>query len=790
MEKWRISRHIVKRSSTSLFKSLLSTNFEKSINTSGSTYKSGRNCNPYVEHYFQCQKRHFQTCCHPLRDYTGNLHASKATNLEHICRIQYKSFGSVATQIQRNPSFSTLNSDDVDHFKKILGEKNVIQDEDRLLTANVDWMGKYKGSSKLLLQPRSTEEVSQILKYCNTRCLAVVPQGGNTGLVGGSVPVFDEVIINVGSMNHIISFDEVSGILVCEAGCILENLDSFLVNHGFMMPLDLGAKGSCQIGGNVSTNAGGLHFVRYGSLHGNVLGLEAVLANGTVLDMLGTLRKDNTGYDLKQLFIGSEGSLGIATKVSILTSPKPSSKNLAFLACKDYLSCQDALDSFTVYLQVYMPLDVGAKGSCQSGEMYQQCWRFAFGLEAVLEMVLCLTCLGLCAKIIQAMTDNSYLSGSEGSLDVATKFSILTSPKPSSKNQLFLLVKIILAVRFMMPLDLGAKGSCQIGGNVSTNAGGLHFVRYGSLHGNVLGLEAVLANGTVLDMLGTLRKDNTGYDLKQLFIGSEGSLGIATKVSILTSPKPSSKNLAFLACKDYLSCQKLLQEAKRKLGEILSAFEFLDSQSMELVLTHLEGVRNPLPPSIYEFYVLIETRGTDESYDKEKLEAFLLRSMEGGLIADGVVAQDINQASSFWRIREGLSEALVKAGAVYKYDLSLPIEKMYSIVEEMRLRLGQSEKVLGYGHLGDGNLHLNISRPNYDDSVLAKIEPFVYEWTSKHRGSISAEHGLGLMKANEIHYSKSPQTVQVMASIKKLLDPNGILNPYKVLPHNILYPEA
>ncbi|XP_010275534.1 PREDICTED: D-2-hydroxyglutarate dehydrogenase, mitochondrial [Nelumbo nucifera] len=575
MEKWRISRHIVKRSSTSLFKSLLSTNFEKSINTSGSTYKSGRNCNPYVEHYFQCQKRHFQTCCHPLRDYTGNLHASKATNLEHICRIQYKSFGSVATQIQRNPSFSTLNSDDVDHFKKILGEKNVIQDEDRLLTANVDWMGKYKGSSKLLLQPRSTEEVSQILKYCNTRCLAVVPQGGNTGLVGGSVPVFDEVIINVGSMNHIISFDEVSGILVCEAGCILENLDSFLVNHGFMMPL-----------------------------------------------------------------------------------------------------------------------------------------------------------------------------------------------------------------------DLGAKGSCQIGGNVSTNAGGLHFVRYGSLHGNVLGLEAVLANGTVLDMLGTLRKDNTGYDLKQLFIGSEGSLGIATKVSILTSPKPSSKNLAFLACKDYLSCQKLLQEAKRKLGEILSAFEFLDSQSMELVLTHLEGVRNPLPPSIYEFYVLIETRGTDESYDKEKLEAFLLRSMEGGLIADGVVAQDINQASSFWRIREGLSEALVKAGAVYKYDLSLPIEKMYSIVEEMRLRLGQSEKVLGYGHLGDGNLHLNISRPNYDDSVLAKIEPFVYEWTSKHRGSISAEHGLGLMKANEIHYSKSPQTVQVMASIKKLLDPNGILNPYKVLPHNILYPEA
>ncbi|KAG5534009.1 hypothetical protein RHGRI_028016 [Rhododendron griersonianum] len=147
--------------------------------------------------------------------------------------------------------------------------------------------------------------------------------------------------------------------------------------------------------------------------------------------------------------------------------------------------------------------------------------------------------------------------------------------------------------RFVMPLDLGAKGSCQIGGNVSTNAGGLRFVRYGSLHGNVLaylvrlnnlsGLEAVLANGTVLDMLGTLRKDNTGYDLKHLFIGSEGSLGIISKVSILTPPKLSSVNLAFLACKDYVSCQNLLLEAKRKLGNILSAFEFLDSHSMDLV---------------------------------------------------------------------------------------------------------------------------------------------------------------------------------------------------------------
>ncbi|XP_039136840.1 probable D-2-hydroxyglutarate dehydrogenase, mitochondrial [Dioscorea cayenensis subsp. rotundata] len=161
--------------------------------------------------------------------------------------------------------------------------------------------------------------------------------------------------------------------------------------------------------------------------------------------------------------------------------------------------------------------------------------------------------------------------------------------------------------------------------------------------------------------------------------------------------------------------------------------------------------------------------------------------MEGGLISDGVIAQDINQASSFWRIREGIPEALMKAGAVYKYDLSLPVEKLYDIVVQMQLRLGSSAKVCGYGHLGDGNLHLNISTPNYDDNVFSQIEPFVYEWTAAHTGSISAEHGIGLMKADKIHYSKSTETVRLMASIKKLVDPNGIMNPYKVLPQSILH---
>ncbi|KAG9451727.1 hypothetical protein H6P81_004631 [Aristolochia fimbriata] len=569
MEKWRSSQNLLRCYSRRLLRRRLDSESEHAASTSSSrfVYKHANSCKSSI--------RPLQRTLWISRLQFGvytRVSQPPPTKIDGYHRFQTRSFSLEARKIQRNPSYAAIMPDDIHYFKEILGEKNVIQDEDKLSAANMDWMQKYKGSSQLLLQPRNTEEVSQILKYCNSRKLAVVPQGGNTGLVGGSVPVFDEVIINLSSMNNTISFDEVSGILVCEAGCILENLDNFLANQGFMMPI-----------------------------------------------------------------------------------------------------------------------------------------------------------------------------------------------------------------------DLGAKGSCQIGGNVSTNAGGIHFVRYGSLHGNILGLEVVLPNGTVLDMLGALRKDNTGYDLKHLFIGSEGTLGIITKVSILTPPRLSSTNVAFLACTDFIYCQKLLQEARRTLGEVLSAFEFLDSHCMNMVLTHLDGVRNPLPPSVSNFYVLIETTASDELYNKEKLEAFLMRSMEGGLISNGVVAQDLSQASSFWHIREGITEAVAKAGAIYKYDLSLPVEQLYNIVEEMRRKLGQSAKVLGYGHLGDGNLHMNISTPKYDDTVLAEIEPFVYEWTSKHRGSISAEHGLGLMKANKIHYSKSRESVQLMVAIKKQMDPNGIMNPYKVLPYSMLY---
>ncbi|GMF03916.1 unnamed protein product [[Candida] boidinii] len=170
-------------------------------------------------------------------------------------------------------------------------------------------MRKYRGQSSVCLKPKSTEQISKILKYCNENSLAVVPQGGNTGLVGGSIPVFDEIVISLTNLNKIRSFDEISGIFKVDAGVILENADNFLSEKGYIFPLDLGAKGSCHVGGNVATNAGGLRLIRYGSLHGSVLGLEVVLPDGTIVDSMHSLRKDNTGFDLKQLFIGSEGTI-------------------------------------------------------------------------------------------------------------------------------------------------------------------------------------------------------------------------------------------------------------------------------------------------------------------------------------------------------------------------------------------------------------------------------------------------------------------------------------------------
>ncbi|TGO30107.1 hypothetical protein BPAE_0008g00990 [Botrytis paeoniae] len=483
--------------------------------------------------------------------------------------------------IKRDSRFAKITEENVKFFKDLLGKESAIIDgvtkdaTDDLEPFNGDWMRKYRGHTSLVLKPGSTEEVSKILKYCNDNMLAVVPQGGNTGLVGGSVPVFDEIVINMSRMNQIRSFDEVSGTLVVDAGVVLEVADNYLAERKHIFPLDLGAKGSCHIGGNVATNAGGLRLLRYGSLHGNVLGIEAVLPDGTIVDDLSKLRKNNTGYDLKQLFIGGEGTIGIITGISIICPQRSNAINVAF-----------------------------------------------FGLES------------------------------------------------------------------------------------------------------------------------------------------------------------------------FEKVQEAFKEAKGQLSEILSAFELMDSHSQDLVQRVTKNKR-PLEGE-YPFYCLIETSGSNSEHDQEKLNNFLEHVMEKEIVSDGTLAENATQIKDLWSWREGIPECLGHWGGVYKYDLSIPLKELYQLVEDVREKIteagliGDTEDhpvvgVVGYGHMGDSNLHLNVATRSYDKRVEKVLEPFVYEWIAKRNGSISAEHGLGLAKKNYIGYSRSETMIALMKGIKNLYDPNGIMNPYKYI---------
>lgn len=475
-------------------------------------------------------------------------------------------------EIKRDSRFSELTPDHVAHFKKLLGSEAAVIDAvtdgataEDLEPFNLDWMRKYRGHCSLVLKPASTDEVSQVLKYCNDNMLAVVPQGGNTGLVGGSVPVFDEIVINTSRMNQVRSFDEVSGVLTVDAGAVLEVVDNYLAEKGYIFPLDLAAKGSCHIGGNVATNAGGLRLLRYGSLHGNVLGVEAVLPDGTIVDDLFKLRKNNTGYDIKQLFIGAEGTIGIITGISIHCPQRSKAVNVAF-----------------------------------------------FGLES------------------------------------------------------------------------------------------------------------------------------------------------------------------------YEKVQQAFREAKGQLSEILSAFELMDSESQQLVK---KVTKNNFPlENEYPFYCLIETSGSNAEHDNEKLEAFLEDVMTKEIVSDGVVAQDETQLKSLWGWREGISESSGAFGGVYKYDVSIPLKSLYQLVEDTKQKIqaaglmGDTDEypvvdVVGYGHMGDSNLHLNVCVRRYDKEVEKILEPYVFEWIKEHEGSISAEHGLGLAKKKFIGYSRSDNMIGLMKQIKDLYDP-------------------
>lgn len=315
--------------------------------------------------------------------------------------------------------------------------------------------------------------------------------------------------------------------------------------------------------------------------------------------------------------------------------------------------------------------------------------------------------------------------------------------------------------------------------------GGIRFVRYGSLHGSVLGLEVVLPDGKVLDMMSSLRKDNTGYDLKQIFIGSEGTLGVITKVSILCPVKPDTKIVTFLGVQKFESILHVMQLIRSKMNPYLTAFEMMDELSLDAVEKNL-SLDLPFKSPFYVLFELSLTNSCSKEHIEEELHNFLANFMETNVVSHGTVSSDLTSVKKLWAIRERIAEALLADGKCYKYDVSLEHEHFYQLVEIMRERLQNTSahRVCGYGHIGDNNLHLTVTSKTKDDKIYQLVEPFVFEWIRDRKGSISAEHGLGRNKRNHIYFSKSQDLVNVMKQMKTLFDPKGILNPKKMLPDN------
>ncbi|KJH51379.1 FAD linked oxidase protein [Dictyocaulus viviparus] len=467
------------------------------------------------------------------------------------------------TSIARNPRFATVQSSDIRVFESICGQNYVkIAEIDNYAT---DWTKAFKGNPACVLLPSTTDEVSAILAHCAQRNIAVVPQAGNTGLVGGAVPVYDEVVVSMKRINKHIEFDEKTGTLICDAGFILEELDNHLAPHGYMMPYSLGAKGSCMIGGNVATNAGGIQLLRYGSLHAHLLGLTVVL-----------------------------------------------------------------------------------------------------------------------------------------------------------------------------PTD----------------------------------------DGKVMELGSTLRKDNTSLHVPHLFLGSEGQIGLITRVVMNTVPKPSSVLSAMIGVDKFESCCCILRIARRHLSEILSSFEFLDREAMVLLeeTLNLKQVLHSNP----RFTILVETSGSNKEHDADKMERFLDECFNSGLTVDGVQAQSVAESSAMWRLRESAPLAVAAGGFFYKYDVSLPLNHFYELTEVIRVRcLKHTKHIVTYGHLGDGNSHLNVIAKEYTQDLHDTLHPFLYEWVAAHGGSISAEHGIGQLKLPYSTFGKSPAERDLVRRIKTVFDPKGILNPYK-----------
>lgn len=341
----------------------------------------------------------------------------------------------------------------------------------------------------------------------------------------------------------------------------------------------------------------------------------------------------------------------------------------------------------------------------------------------------------------------------------------------------------------LFPLSLGSEGSCQIGGNLSTNAGGTAVLRYGMMRDLVLGLEVVLPDGRILDGLSSLRKDNTGYDLRDLFIGAEGTLGIITAASCKLFSRPASVVTALLAIPEPKAAVTLLSRLRRASCDCVSTFELMPRLALEMVFRHIAQTGDPFEER-HPWYVLMEVgSGSLDTGLREGVEAELARAMDEGLVANAVIAGSDAQREKFWRLRETIPEAQRREGASIKHDISVSSSELPRFIVEGSAAIQQiapSARIVAYGHLGDGNLHFNASQPLQGDAasfeVLApRINRAMHDLVARYGGSFSAEHGIGQLKRGELLRYKNPVALSVMKSIKQALDPKGIMNPGKVL---------
>ncbi len=341
----------------------------------------------------------------------------------------------------------------------------------------------------------------------------------------------------------------------------------------------------------------------------------------------------------------------------------------------------------------------------------------------------------------------------------------------------------------LLPLSLAAEDSSQIGGNVATNAGGVNVVRYGMTRELVLGVEAVLPNGEVFNGLQTLRKDNTGYDLKQLFIGSEGTLGVITGVALKLLPLTRVRSVVLAAVNTPQQALELLRSLYGRCGARLQAYEYFTDECLDLVLAQVEGMHQPFEGR-YGGYVLVELADTaDEGALQDLLEEVIGEALESGLCEDAVVSASLSQLQALWRLREEISEAQRADGPHLKHDISLPIERIPQFIETAEATVREVApdcRLFIFGHFGDGNLHYNVSRPEGADRGWAKewegrIAAAVFGEVAAYGGSISAEHGIGQLKRHEFHHHKDPMHLRLMLQIKQIFDPNSIMNPGKLL---------